>query len=170
MIESWKTAIKRNKLSKPVNLYKHELSGKILNYGSGRGEDTKLLRQEGYDIYSYDKYFECDADLTITYDTIICNYILNVIPTLNERLLVLAHIKKLLKQDGFVYIAVRSVNEINSIKSSVKYNDGLLTSKNTFQKFFEKDELIQLLECYFKNVILILSNPLIVKVGGNNLV
>jgi DNA phosphorothioation-associated putative methyltransferase len=165
MIESWKTAIRRNKLSKPVQMYKHELNGKILNYGSGLGEDTDFLKLEGYDVYNYDKYFQSNANLTIKYDTIICNYILNVIPTENERLLVLSHIKSLLVADGFFYITVRCKSEKNSIKTGVKYNDGILTSKNTFQRFFDKEELIKLVGYQFKDVKLLAKNPLIIKVG-----
>ena len=164
-IESWKTAIVRKKLSKPVQLYKHELFGKILNYGSGRGEDTELLRLEGFEIYNYDKYFPSNADMSIKYDTIICNYVLNVIPTINERIEVMVHIQELLKQSGYAYITVRPKSELKSVKTSVKYNDGIITSKNTFQKFYDTYELIWFVEMFFKNITVVKQNPLIIKVN-----
>lgn len=163
-IESWKTAIRRKKLSKPVQLYKHELKGMILNYGSGHGEDTELLRLEDYEIYNYDKFFDSDADLSIKYDTIICNYVLNVIPTIDERVAVLMHIKELLKDNGCAYITVRHQSEFKSLKTSVKYNDGVITTKNTFQKFYDKQELIEFVGKHFNNSNLIHNNPLIIKI------
>jgi DNA phosphorothioation-associated putative methyltransferase len=164
-VESWRTAISRKKLSKPVQIYRHELMGRILNYGSGRGEDTEFLRVLGYDIYNYDKYFPSDADLLVKYDTIICNYVLNVISTIDERIEVLLHIKQLLNENGYAYITVRPFSELRSIKTSVKYNDGIITSKNTFQKFYEKGEITAFLGNYFSNTELINTNPLIIKVS-----
>lgn len=162
-VESWKTAIRRNKLSKPVQIYKSELKGKILNYGSGHGEDTELLNLEGFEVCNYDKYFNSNADMNIQYDTIICNYVLNVIPTIDERAEVLEHINKLLKYDGFAYITVRHPSELKNIKSSDIYNDGIITSKNTFQKFYDQQELVDFVWLYFRNVEVIWANPLIVR-------
>jgi len=164
-IQSWKTAIKRNKLSKPVQIYEDLLVGKILNYGAGHGEDTEFLRLKGYDIYSYDKYFPSDADLNTTYDTIICNYVLNVIPTLQERIEVLKHIRSLLKPDGYAYITVRHLTESKTIKSSVKYNDGIVTVRRTFQRFYTCQEFVDFTGRHLNNPQVLSKNPIIIKLN-----
>ena len=74
------TAIKRTDLSVPTRyLLQHNLlKGKILDYGCGFGYDTDELKNRGFDIQGYDYYYRPDYPED-KFDTIICNYVLNVL-------------------------------------------------------------------------------------------
>ncbi len=101
------TAIERIKLSSPTQflLNKNLLHGRILDFGCGLGNDVKLLQRQGLDIIGYDPYY-FPADLDHQFDTIICNYVLNVLmPT--EQANVLMDIAHLLNPGGKAYYAVR---------------------------------------------------------------
>jgi diadenosine tetraphosphate (Ap4A) HIT family hydrolase len=101
------TAIERIKLSSPTQflLNKSLLHGRILDFGCGLGHDVKLLQQQGLDIIGYDPYY-FPTDLDLQFDTIVCNYVLNVLmPT--EQANVLMEIAHLLKPGGKAYYAVR---------------------------------------------------------------
>jgi hypothetical protein len=70
-----KTAITRKKLSKPARYLKDNelLRGRVLDYGCGRGGDTERIGCEGYD-----PHFRPEQPVG-KFDTIMCNFVLNVI-------------------------------------------------------------------------------------------
>ena len=74
------TAIKRTDLSVPTRyLLQHNLlKGRILDYGCGFGYDTDELIKRGYNIIGYDYYYRPYYPEG-KFDTIICNYVLNVL-------------------------------------------------------------------------------------------
>lgn len=121
---SHKTAIKRNKLSAPVNyLVQNELiKGQALDFGCGKGYDCDTLGIDGYDIYYRPEY------PVKKYDTIVCNYVLNVLP---EECWddVIEQILSLLKDDGIAYISVRND----------KKNLNGITKTGTYQTFVDLD-------------------------------
>jgi hypothetical protein len=97
-----RTAIKRINLSAPTRFLEEEglLVGRVLDYGCGYGEDAKEL---GFEIY--DPFFGFSMP-TGRFDTIVCNYVLNVVPeSVQEE--ILRNINQRLKPDGFAYLAVR---------------------------------------------------------------
>ena len=144
MIKRGNTAIARTKHSKPYQyLVKNNLIHMleyVLDYGCGKGYDVEQLKKAGYRIKGYDKFQENYNDLhTLDYvfDVVTCNYVLNVIEDNVERLKVIEELRDLANQ---VYITVRS--DKKSIKDTwTKYNDGWITTKGTFQKFFTVSEL-----------------------------
>ena len=102
MDKSYLTAIYRKSLSAPTKyLYENNLLvGRVLDYGCGKGFDSKHLNIESYDIYYQPKL------PSGKFDTIICNYVLNVIRLKKDRDMVVNHIRSLLKKNGKAYIAV----------------------------------------------------------------
>jgi len=112
------TAIARKCPSLPMkNLEKHELlKGKILDYGCGRGFDANHYKTDSYDPHYSPKKPKGK------YDTITCNYVLNVVEKKHMQGIV-AHILKHLKKNGTAYLSVR-----RDIK-----NEGY-TSKGTYQR------------------------------------
>jgi hypothetical protein len=116
--QSYKTAIVRSNLSSPMKVLEDRglLAPPILDYGCGRGFDADYLEIEKYDPH----YFP--AFPARTFDTITCNYVLNVLQKGCENS-ILGSIKSLLKPGGIAYITVR-----RDIKQ-----EGF-TNKGTFQR------------------------------------
>lgn len=101
------TAIKRTELSVPTRyLLQHQLlKGKILDFGCGFGFDTDDLKRQGYDIVGYDYYYRPDYPEG-KFDTIICNYVLNVLEPYAQAE-VMMNVTNLLSPKGAAYFAVR---------------------------------------------------------------
>ena len=101
------TAIKRTDLSVPTRyLLQHDLlKGKILDFGCGFGFDTDELYRQGLDIVGYDYYYRPNYP-TGQFDTIICNYVLNVLEPYAQAE-VMMNVSNLLKPTGTAYYAVR---------------------------------------------------------------
>ncbi len=101
------TVKEREKASFPtLFLYNNKLlKGKILDFGCGLGADIAFLEKENYDIKGYDPYYLPDYP-NEKFDTIICNYVLNVLLP-EEQSYVLMCISELLKPTGKAYFAVR---------------------------------------------------------------
>ena len=101
------TAIKRTDLSVPTRylLSKGLLKARILDFGCGFGYDTDELKRQGLNITGYDYYYRPDYPIG-QFDTIICNYVLNVLEPYAQAE-VLMNVSNLLKPTGTAYYAVR---------------------------------------------------------------
>jgi len=97
-----RTAIKRAAISVPTRWLDEEglLSGRILDYGCGYGKDAAELGFEVYDPYFFPHMPRGK------FDTIICNYVLNVVPE-REQAWIIHDIETRLTPDGVAYLAVR---------------------------------------------------------------
>ena len=109
-----KTAIKRNKISAPMQklLKDGRITRPSLDYGCGRGDDAYFLNMSRFDPY----YFPSKP--VGPFETITCNYVLNVIESQQERMEVLGAISALLSKNGKAYITVR--NDIKNLKGYTK--------------------------------------------------
>lgn len=101
------TAKERSSLSFPSKwLLKNKLlNGKIIDFGCGFGKDVELLSQQGFDISGYDKFYFKEYPQEI-FDTIICNYVLNVLEP-DDQVEVLMSVCELLKPTGRAFFTVR---------------------------------------------------------------
>lgn len=106
---SFNTAIKRTKPSLPLRFLIDNklLIGNILDYGCGRGFDYSFLSNLGYSVDSYDPYWKPDGIGKVEYNTVFCNYVLNVIKTDDEIASVIKNVQNLLTKDGLAYFSVR---------------------------------------------------------------
>lgn len=116
MNNAYKTAISRNKPSAPMAWLQWAglLKGKKLDYGCGRGFDADFFFMEKYDPH----FFRCDDFCENEFDTITCNFVLNVIEHPGDRAYVINRILRWLKPDGRAYITIRS--DINNLKGYTK--------------------------------------------------
>jgi len=80
------------------------LKGRMLDFGCGKGEAARYYHMDCYDPY-HAPNFNFDAAWG-TYDTITCNYVLNVVDEQTQDK-ILQTIRKLLAPGGIAYISVR---------------------------------------------------------------
>ena len=144
VIHRHRTAIKRNKLSKPsrLALEKNVIhdNSTVLDYGCGRGTDVLYLKERGIDATGYDPIFFPDTtSISKKYDVVLLNYVLNVIEDVIERSHVLRESFDLAKKS--LVVAVRVDTEKTKMKTK-DYNDGVVTKRGTFQKFFSIEYLL----------------------------
>jgi len=121
----------------------------ILDFGAGLGIATEELGFTSYEPYPNNwtpNYTNVD-DIKGTYSGIISNAVLNVIENSNgDRDQAVRDIGKLLKPGGKAFINVRKQKgDVDKAKVVRRVGDGIITTKNTFQKGFERQELMDYL-------------------------
>ncbi|MEH2282992.1 MAG: DNA phosphorothioation-associated putative methyltransferase [Nostoc sp.] len=140
-IERHRAAIARTDLSRPVRL---AIEGAILNqdttffdYGCGYGGDVQRVKNLGYTSAGWDPYYHPDVPRTAS-DVVNLGYILNVIEDPEERRQSLLQAWEL---TGKVLIVAAQILINAPSKTQLAYNDGIVTRRNTFQKYYEQEEL-----------------------------
>ena len=103
-----KTAIARGGPSAPVReLHRRGLiKGRVLDFGSGRGEDAKWLRSQGFQVASFDPHHGPKRLPSGTFDTVLSTYVLNVLPQ-REQDKAVAAIRRKLAPGGEALVTVR---------------------------------------------------------------
>jgi len=145
-IHRHKTALTRYDLSKPVkSLLEYGLLSSettIFDYGCGQGTDVSGLQALGYSAHGWDPIHQPETSRTAS-DVVNLGYVLNVIEDPAERLEALVdayrHTKRLL-------VVSALISEHLDRNATRAFGDGLLTKRNTFQKFYEQSELQQYIE------------------------
>ncbi|EPR5511510.1 DNA phosphorothioation-associated putative methyltransferase [Vibrio vulnificus] len=140
-IDRYKTALVRHELSAPMkNLAKHgyfEGSYSIFDYGCGRGDDLRELEAHGLDALGWDPNFQPDND-KVKSDIVNLGFVLNVIEDQDERLEALLGAWELANQVLVVSVMLANESYIAQFKP---YKDGVITSRNTFQKYYTQPEI-----------------------------
>lgn len=144
-VERHKTAIDRNSLSAPMKtLARHNyLTGNysVLDYGCGKGDDVSELEAHGLNVVGWDPKYRPKTK-RIKSDLVNLGFVLNVIEDRNERddtlIQAWSYTKKIL------VVGVMVANE-NLIAQLTPYKDGIITSRNTFQKYYTQGEIKQYL-------------------------
>ncbi|MBH8555641.1 DNA phosphorothioation-associated putative methyltransferase [Nostocaceae cyanobacterium CENA357] len=140
-IERHRAAIARNDISRPVRL---AIDWSILNqdttffdYGCGYGGDVERVANLGYTSAGWDPYYYPDTPINAA-DVVNLGYVLNVIEDQEERRQSLIQAWKLTHQ---VLIVAAQVLINAPSKAQLAYSDGIVTRRNTFQKYYEQAEL-----------------------------
>jgi DNA phosphorothioation-associated putative methyltransferase len=136
-----RTAISRASLSRPLRLaLDAELINRditVLDYGCGRGDDLQALCARGIRCFGWDPVFRPNGKRQEA-DVVNIGYVVNVIEDPAERLQTLHEAWKLTRK--ILLVSARlSVEAEGSHHRS--YNDGYLTQRGTFQKFYTQGEL-----------------------------
>ena len=138
------TALYRSNLSAPVQaLLRHGILNKELtffDYGCGRGDDLASLVNAGYNAVGWDPHYQPSLP-KVASDVVNVGFVLNVIEDPAERIEALTGAFKLAKQALVVAVMLYTPD----IKGK-PYKDGVLTSRNTFQKYFTQTELKDYIE------------------------
>jgi SAM-dependent methyltransferase len=150
-------------------------SSEILDYGTGRMRNALHCIERGYkntsvldrkivvdkfkieSINKVKKVYTPDNLPTCKFDLILCNYVLNVNPDVDDRHKIITNIYSLLKDYGVALFEVRHEKEIHkNAKYYEPYGDGLVMGTGrirTFQKPWTNDSFKELLESFNFEVI-----------------
>jgi hypothetical protein len=145
-VQRHKTAMTRYDLSKPVKtLLEYGLlraGTTFFDYGCGQGADVNGLQSLGHQAEGWDPVHRPDVAKREA-DIVNLGYVLNVIEDPAERVETLVdafrHASRLLVVAGLI-------KETVDTRAARRFGDGVLTRSNTFQKFFEQQELHQYIE------------------------
>ncbi len=153
-IDRYKTALVRHELSTPMkNLAKHGyLSGlySIFDYGCGRGDDLRELEAHGLEALGWDPNFQPDNE-RVSSSIVNLGFVLNVIEDQDERLEALLGAWDLTEQ--LLVISVMLANE-TYIAQFKPYKDGVITSRNTFQKYYAQTEIKTYIERHLQEEVI----------------
>lgn len=144
------TAINRDKLSAPFqklarnNLLNGDYS--ILDYGCGKGDDTKELEAHGLNINSWDPVHKPEG-IKVNSDIVNLGFVLNVIEEVNERTETLKSAWQL--SDKLLVVSVMLAGSAK-LEQFRRYKDGVITKWNTFQKYYSQNEIRAYLEVNLK--------------------
>lgn len=145
-VERHKTAIDRNQLSSPMQiLARHNyLNGEltILDYGCGKGDDMRELEAHGIDISGWDPVHYPDGEL-VNSDIVNLGFVLNVIEDREERNETLRRAWEY--SEKLLIVSVMIAGE-STIAQFTPYKDGVITSRNTFQRYYSQSEIRSYLE------------------------
>jgi DNA phosphorothioation-associated putative methyltransferase len=136
----------RYELSKPVkSLLEYGLlkpATTFFDYGCGQGSDVRGLQALGHAAEGWDPVHRPGAAKREA-DVVNLGYVVNVIEDPAERLETLVDAFRFSKR---LLVVSALINETVEAGRAAPYRDGVVTQRNTFQKYFDQQELQQFLE------------------------
>jgi len=145
-IHRHKTALVRREISKPVKtlleLGQLRRGESFFDYGCGHGGDLEAIEKLGHSSSGWDPVHAPDPEKQ-TSDVVNLGFVLNVIENPAERVDTLLGAWQLARRVLLVSTLIAGQEAYDDVQA---YGDGILTSRNTFQKFFEPAEIQSLLE------------------------
>ena len=108
----------------------------VFDYGCGQGDDVRLLGAMGVAAAGWDPAFRPDAP-RIPADIVNLGFVLNVIEDPDERRAALKAAFALARQALVVSVMLGYQSKRAQFAG---YRDGVITQRNTFQKYFAQDE------------------------------
>jgi DNA phosphorothioation-associated putative methyltransferase len=137
-----RTALSRYGFSAPMQTLARfgflDGSKSIFDYGCGRGDDLRGLQESKIEAVGWDPYFAPDG-IKRPAHLVNLGFVINVIENLEERIDALRGAYAL--ADELLVVSVMLANQ-DAVKGT-PYGDGVLTSRNTFQKYYTQAELRQ---------------------------
>ncbi len=140
-IDRHKAAIVRNDFSRPVRaaleagLFTPGIT--FFDYGCGHGGDVSRISQQGFTSAGWDPYYLPDNPQASA-DIVNLGYVINVIEDTGERRKALVNAWELTLH---VLLVSAQVTLADTNKGTIAYGDGVVTTRNTFQKYYEQEEL-----------------------------
>lgn len=134
------TALGRNNLSAPVQTLARfgllDGSKTVFDYGCGRGGDLRGLAENGITVSGWDPYYAPDEPKRPA-QIVNLGFVINVIEDPVERLEALQGAYALAQELLVVSAMIANPDAVRG----TPYGDGVLTSRNTFQKYYTQAEL-----------------------------
>ncbi|NER81300.1 MAG: DNA phosphorothioation-associated putative methyltransferase, partial [Leptolyngbya sp. SIO1D8] len=140
-IQRHKAAIARVTASKPVRLAVEAglfpPDTTYFDYGCGHGADIEYIKRLGLISAGWDPYYRPD-ETRVSANVVNLGYVINVIEDTAERREALINAWGLAQK---VLIVAAQVLIDDRTRGVIAYGDGIITSRNTFQKYYEQEEL-----------------------------
>ncbi|QUS61403.1 DNA phosphorothioation-associated putative methyltransferase [Synechocystis sp. PCC 7339] len=140
-IDRHKAAIVRRQMSRPVrSLFDADLLSQgmtFFDYGCGHGEDLKFVSEKGFTVQGWDPFYKPDSDRHPA-DVVNLGYVINVIENPAERREALVQAWELTQK---ILVVSAQVLIADGGLGHIAYGDGVITSRNTFQKYYDQEEL-----------------------------
>lgn len=147
VVQRHRTALTRYQLSKPVKTLlefnQMPVGSSFFDYGCGLGADVRGLRELGFEASGWDPVHAPDAG-RVEADVVNLGFVLNVIEDPAERLETLVSAWHL-AHHLLVVAALIGDSSADALRA-IALNDGILTRRNTFQKYFSQRELQSYIE------------------------
>ena len=141
-VERHRTAIQRNQLSRPVLVALRDglldADKSFFDYGCGRGQDLEYLQEMGLQANGWDPAHAPENE-KVDADVVNLGYVINVIENAEERAAVLKEAFAL-ANELLIVSAMVGFKE-RATRNSRSHNDGLVTQRGTFQKYYDQSEL-----------------------------
>ena len=140
-IQRHKAAIARVNASKPIRfaveagLFPTDTT--YFGYGCGHGADIEYIKRLGLTSTGWAPYYRPDETCVVA-DVVNLGYVINVIEDTAERREALINAWNLAQK---VLIVAAQVLISDRTRGVIAYGDGIITSRNTFQKYYEQEEL-----------------------------
>jgi DNA phosphorothioation-associated putative methyltransferase len=138
------TALSRSNLSAPMQcLARHGFldgSYTVFDYGCGKGDDIRNLLANSIPVSGWDPHYAPDQPKYAA-DIVNLGFVINVIENYQERLEALLGANNLANQ---VLVVSAMLFNQNALKGQA-FNDGVVTQRNTFQKYYTQSELKEFL-------------------------
>lgn len=139
------TALTRYSFSAPIQSLTRfgflDSSKTVFDYGCGRGDDLRGLLDNNIQASGWDPHYAPDSQKHKA-QLVNLGFVINVIENLEERIEALRGAYALTEE--LLVVSAMLANE-DSVKG-IPYGDGVLTSRNTFQKYYTQAELRQFIE------------------------
>jgi DNA phosphorothioation-associated putative methyltransferase len=134
------TALTRYGFSAPIQALARfgflDGSKTVFDYGCGRGDDLRGLRENNIEAIGWDPHFAPNG-VKQTAHLVNLGFVINVIESIDERIEALRGAYVL--ADELLVVSAMLANQ--DAISGTPYGDGVLTSRNTFQKYYTQGEL-----------------------------
>jgi DNA phosphorothioation-associated putative methyltransferase len=144
-VERHLTALARTSLSAPVQSLLRDqlltLTSSFFDYGCGRGDDLATLTAAGYRAQGWDPHYRPDGE-RVAADVVNLGFVINVIEDKQERMEALEGAYRLATR----VLAVSAMLGSNDSSKGRAFADGVLTARNTFQKYYSQGELRTFIE------------------------
>lgn len=139
-VERHRTALTRYGLSAPMQTLARfgYLDGtrSVFDYGCGRGDDLRNLLANNIPAAGWDPHYAPERVKTAA-DVVNLGFVINVIEDLEERTEALRGAYALATE----FLVVSAMLASQETVRGTPYADGVLTGRNTFQKYYTQDEL-----------------------------
>lgn len=136
------TALTRYGFSAPIQTLARfgflDGSKTVFDYGCGRGDDLRGLRENNIEAHGWDPHFAPEENKR-TAHLVNLGFVINVIENLDERIEALRGAFGLAEE--MLVVSTMLANQ-HAVRGTT-YGDGVLTSRNTFQKYYSQGELRQ---------------------------